>query len=44
MSNPILYLFLAQSYIDDSIILILETISNIFTLIKDSLNHHPIDN
>ena len=35
MSNPILYSFLAQSCIDDSINLILETISNIITLIKD---------
>ena len=40
MSNPILYSFLAQSCIDDSINLILETISNIITLIKDFLNHH----
>ena len=40
MSNPVLYSFLAQSCIDDSINLILENISNISTLIKDFLNHH----
>ena len=40
MSNPSIYSIPAQSRIDDSFILILETISNITTLIKDSLNHH----
>ena len=40
MSNPSIYSIPAQSSIDDSFILILETISNISTLIKDSLNHH----
>ena len=43
LSNPISYSFPAQSNNDDSLNELLETISNVHTLIKDFPNHHPIE-